>query len=388
MVSVRSAIDPGAMQGERAPREHPMLPAVLELALGRRSVEILEQDWSPVFDLAARERVAVLAWLRSGSRIRSDAPPSIVQRWRALALAADELARVQLRAMAEIVDALSSMGLAPVVLKGPPLACRLYGDPSVRQCTDLDLYVDSRARIPARETLLRAGWQRVDSADCWEDGLAAAREGWMIFVELHSSLVGQNLYHLAVPAPIAVVTRVGDVVLPVHDDSFVPGYLAAHLAKHRRPPLLWWIDLAQLWSISSGSARSAAIASAQAAGLDRYLEWGLNHAQELGGAGHARVSPASGASPRQPADSHVIFRDVRLAPTRLDAVRAVGAWLWPPVLRGDHRRFATLCARRLRRMMPFAASREARGLPQAPAAASQHRFMDSCAPERRKAPRS
>src|SRR5687767_12103439 len=52
----------------------------------------------------------------------------------------------------------SSAGIDAVVLKGLPLASRLYGDFAVRACVDIDLYVSRESRAKADVALARAGW--------------------------------------------------------------------------------------------------------------------------------------------------------------------------------------------------------------------------------------
>src|SRR5688500_2613665 len=113
----------------------------VSLALGRGADSAARADWRRVHAVARRERLAALAWLRSGEAIRRHATPDVVALWRAEAVAAAELADRQLAALRDIARVEEQNGELPFVLKGLPLAHSLYGDASVRLCCDIDLFV-------------------------------------------------------------------------------------------------------------------------------------------------------------------------------------------------------------------------------------------------------
>ena len=114
----------------------------LRLALGLE-LGTERADWVAVFAVALRERLAPLAWLRSGTVIRESAPRDVVDRWRTLAVTVDRRGRERLALLATALDALRGRGIEPLVLKGMPLSERLYGDPFVRASDVTVLY-----RIP------------------------------------------------------------------------------------------------------------------------------------------------------------------------------------------------------------------------------------------------
>src|SRR5687767_8327204 len=131
----------------------------LSLALGRNARSATTEDWRRVHAVARGERLAALAWLRSGEQIRRHAPPDVVARWRAEAVAAAEFADRQLRALSDIARAEVQHGELPFVLKGLPLADVLYGDASVRVCCDIDLFVAAGRRASVHAMLTALGWE-------------------------------------------------------------------------------------------------------------------------------------------------------------------------------------------------------------------------------------
>src|SRR5687767_8520504 len=128
--------------------------SVLRLALARGTDDAPNTaDWPLVFDVALRERCASLAWLRSGETVRHQAPADIIARWRAHVLRDHGYREQQFAALDESLRALRAAGVEPVVLKGAPLADRLYGDPFARPTGDLDLLVTPGERARVRDAL-------------------------------------------------------------------------------------------------------------------------------------------------------------------------------------------------------------------------------------------
>jgi hypothetical protein len=66
-----------------------------------------------------------------------------------------------LEALGRSLDALRSVGIEPLVVKGMVLAYQLYADVARRPLSDVDLRVRRREYIPAARALLAGGW-RID----------------------------------------------------------------------------------------------------------------------------------------------------------------------------------------------------------------------------------
>jgi len=330
------------------------LAVALRLAFGHPRPEDGRADWSLVFDAASRELLAPLAWSRSGLFIRRHADAGITATWRRAAIAAHLRGGHQLELARDATTALNAVGVDAVVLKGLPLGHRLYGDPFVRCMSDIDLYVPAPQRAHAAATLRGLGWRSVDGAAPWHESWSAISGGSEYHLELHSWLVSDHLAHLRTPSALSARAAIAGVELPVHAGDFVAPYLAAHLATHQLPPLLWLVDFATLWATMSEAARGRARDAAERAGLGRYVAWAAERGMlvERAASGDWQALGALGIAARGRRDTHSIWRHVALAASSLDRARLLGAFVVPRRVRGNVRALARHTVARLRRRLP------------------------------------
>lgn len=323
---------------------------VLRLALGIPRFEDARADWSVVFETASQEMLAALAWMRSALFIRRHAPNSVVAAWRRAALAAQVRGERQLRVLEEAMTALDTVGVNAVVLKGLPLGERLYGDAFVRCSADIDLYVSAPERARAAAALRGLGWRSTDGAAPWHESWSTTRGNVEYCLELHSFLVSDHLTHVAAPPPMAMFARVGDVDLRVHTGEFVAPYLAAHLATHQMPPLLWLLDFGALWSGMTDVDRVRARAAAADAGLTGYLTWSIERASLIDrvAADDWEAFGALGIESGRRRDVHSIWRHMALAASHVDRARLLAAFIVPRRVRGNFRSFVRYTIARLR----------------------------------------
>ena len=322
---------------------------VLLLSLGASAPPGSACDWPRVLQLAERERCAVLAWTRSAPMIRALAPPSVVARWRALAVEAQAHAARQLDVAATTIRALNAAGVDPLVLKGAPLSLRLYRDSAVRACSDLDLFVPAAQRTAAASVFRAQGWRVIEGVAPWTQTLSLDRDGETAFMEVHSSIADLNLLHLPLPEPDGRVQNVDGIALRVHDDAYLVGYLASHAAKHMPIALLYFVDLYTLWESLPAPERRRALDAARSVRLSRYVDWALARAAAVPLAAHGdrEALRILGVTARGRRGPHAIFRDIALAETAADATRAMAAWLFPPHLRTGVRPLVARWAQRL-----------------------------------------
>jgi hypothetical protein len=325
--------------------------SLFRLVLGRPVADRDPSDWAVLLRLANDERCAALAWHRSGHWIRRNAPPAVVAQWRAATVASELHGARQLRVLEKAIRALAEAGHQPVVLKGMPLAARLYGAWSVRGSADLDVFVPRGARAQAERRLDELGWEAVEGDAPWTQTRVLRDDGSEHFLELHSTLLDVNLAHLGAPAPCAASMVIEDVELPVHSDSLVPAYLASHAAKHMPIALLYHVDFFTLWGSLRAEERDEACAAAMQAGLLGYLQWAIHCADcvDRAAEGDRRALADLGIGATGRKVYHAVFRDIALARTPLDAGRAVVAWLWPPPLRNGIAPIARRWAARFRK---------------------------------------
>jgi hypothetical protein len=350
------------------PMTHPVM-AALQLAMGRPASVATADGWKEVLRVALRERIAMLGWLRSALAIRRGAPAEVVAAWREHAVAADDLARVHLRALAGALAVLRGAGLFPVVLKGMPLAERLHGDFTARACTDIDLHLPASDRAMARRALAAAGWRpRDDGVIPWEESFDLPSERGWILLEVHSALVDHNLAHLPVPGPSVREVVLDGIPVPALAGPIEAASLAAHAAKHMPAPLLWFVDFGELWKSLGREGQRAARAAATDARLERYLQWAVERslAVEAVAGGNEGALRALGVSGLSRLVVHAMWRDATLASHPLDAARAVGGWLVPRPLRSKPGALVRRWSGRLRApWRPYVAVRES-GAPAVP----------------------
>ena len=320
----------GADATEATPSE---LLLIARLGLGARAEPAGVIEWDRLLRRAAEERCAPLAWLRSAPAIRRIAPPEVVSRWRACAVMAEATSETRLRQLDALVRTLGDAGVFPVVMKGLPLALMLYGNASARPVSDTDLYVPSDQREAAHSALARAGWVRLYGEREHEETYRRVEGGEPHFLELHSSLLDDNmLQHLSGPAPEARLVVADGTSFMAHWGASLAVFLAVHLAKHPRVPLLWWLDFATMWHGLDAAQRSEAVALAAEHRLARFLEWAVDGAREVGVIA-AASDDAEGARAlaalRARHSTHPVTRISGLASSAGDRVRVCLAWAFP-----------------------------------------------------------
>ena len=256
------------------------LYTLLRLALAEPPSNLVA-DWRALCDLAERERLLGVIWQRSASAIRSAAPHAISVDWRRRAVLLGLHVEQQLELLVRCLDALSAAGVNAVVIKGAPLAQRLYGDFTARPTLDIDLYVPVTERAAAARVLGELGWRHTSGVAPEEENFHRTIGGHLFRLEVHSTALDDPLLHrVVVPVEYAEVVVDGHE-LPAHTGRYLPAYLATHLAKHNEKPVLWALDFHALWSTLPEADREGAVDAAREVGLGRHLEWGIALARDI-----------------------------------------------------------------------------------------------------------
>lgn len=321
---------------------------MLRLALGQTCLRLSAAEWAESAALAANEGLTAIAWRQSSAEIHREAPPDVAARWRRGAIGIALKGRAQLDAVARTVDALRADGLSPTVLKGIPLGQLLYGDYAVRPMVDCDLHLPLEERSRALASLSRIGWRWVSGEQPAEETFEQMEPAWRGRLEVHSTVLDDPLLpHIRMPIERADVSVEGRS-LPAHVGRLVPCALAAHLAKHNPPRLLWMLDFTVLWSRLSNAERSEAFEAAAEIGLERHLRWAervsgtLLRATEASSSALARIERLL----RHSSNAKRVLRLMLLSSGPLDAASVLGGRVWPVEWRAGWRKIPSGVLRR------------------------------------------
>lgn len=187
--------------------------------------------------------------------------------------------------LAEQSRALSAAGVRAVVLKGPPLARRVYDPPHARVAMDLDWLVEPGALPVAMEALAPLGYRRLGTGEA-----AEAREHHHVHLTHDSSPPVELHFHAhegfgrPVPAgPLVERARArGGAGSPLElepVDELV--YLAAHAAGHAFSRASWLLDVALLLRRSDAPPIASVLSRARALGASRAVRLALAELSDL-----------------------------------------------------------------------------------------------------------
>ena len=117
-------------------------------------------DWPRLMQAAAQEN-AIIALHGVIKQARpAELPVTIERQIACLALRAEFRMRQLARRLDEAVSALTTAGMQVTLLKGAALAHTVYGSFAARPMNDLDLLIDERDALAAREIIRGLGWTR------------------------------------------------------------------------------------------------------------------------------------------------------------------------------------------------------------------------------------
>ena len=153
-----------------------------------------------------------------------------------------------------ILELFQQSGIDSIVVKGPVLSLRAYGDPAARQYVDLDLLVRHLNIQRAAEILLAAGYESKVPTEAIAEGRIPGeylfrRAGTKIVFELHTE---RTFRYFPRPLPIhEYFQRRTTLPLDGHpvpalsaEDEFV--LISIHGAKHFWERLMWISDIAAM----------------------------------------------------------------------------------------------------------------------------------------------
>jgi hypothetical protein len=256
----------------------------------RRLLDLLQKkpDWSVLLPLAEEQGVlGLLAGRLRGNEanVPEEVQKKLHEKQRALLLFTLGLTAGLFR----LLESFSAAGMQALVVKGPVLSARAFGDSGVRQYEDVDLLVRQRDVLRFTELMIDEGYEP-------KIPLGAIRAGkvpgeyvlrWPRTnrrVELHTE---QTLRYF--PRALPVEKFFERSVLVSFDAHAVPALSAEdelvldciHSAKHFCGRLMWVADVAALVSREQDLDWEQAFSTAREVGAERMLSLGLLLAAQM-----------------------------------------------------------------------------------------------------------
>ena len=211
-------------------------------------------DWEIVWQLSKAQGVVPLVYRTLSAICPAAMPSTLHDAFRRHLQSNALLHSVLAEELLGLLNALSAKGIRAIPLNGLTLSCTAYGDPSLRECTALDLIVDKRAIPHASQVLWSQGYQRIslDREDGNEAQQASHRfrkRNGGIAVNLHWSLTRRHFnfqldrsqfWERLKPVPLP-----GQSILGLSPEDLLI-VLCAHGSQGAWEQLQWICDVAEL----------------------------------------------------------------------------------------------------------------------------------------------
>ncbi len=191
--------------------------------------------------------------------------------------------------MFRVLGNLATAKVEAIVVKGPVLSVRAYGDPGMRQYADLDFLIRSRDLLAATRVLTECHYESDVPVEAMEAGKIPGeylfmKPGTRLLMELHTE---QTFRYFPRPLPmedyfarrIEVELDGNRVPALSEEDEFV--LICIHGAKHFWERLMWIADVAAMVARCTRIDWDVVNKSAQAAGAERMVNVALQLVEDL-----------------------------------------------------------------------------------------------------------
>jgi hypothetical protein len=228
----------------------PMRPEAIEAT---RSLIVDNFDWLWVLDRARRWDVATVVMTNLANVPGEKIPASILETVSEERVASRAEIVGKILRVSNVVGKFSDAAIDAIVLKGPATGVSAYGDASLRNFADLDLFIRRNDVAKARDLVVSLGfkprYKPASESDLISGGHALEFKRSTLKVELHTQLLSR---YLRVPFDEAEIWETSRIVSCANRDIRVLApyvefvFLAAHGAKHEWTVFRWVCDLANL----------------------------------------------------------------------------------------------------------------------------------------------
>jgi hypothetical protein len=270
-------------------------------------------NWSALLELAEAHGVLGLAATRLRDCSEAAVPPKIAQELRERHRAQVLLTLRLTAEMFRLFDCFAAAGLEALVIKGPALSARCYGDPAVRHYGDLDLIAREKDILRFTELMIGLGYEPSVPLDAIHAKKAPGEyafrhQSTKLLVEFHTELTFR--YH---PRPIPLERLFKRQARVKIDAREIPALspedelilICIHGAKHFWERLSYIADVAAFVSKQELDWKRVKLAAGEVGG-ERMLYVGLRLAADVLGmslpeniTASVRTDPAVGRLARQ-----------------------------------------------------------------------------------------
>lgn len=250
-----------------------------------------EIDWEAFLRIAAGHGMTSIVW-RSLSVHAERVPAKVLAFLRTHYLTNSARNLFLTNQLVNLLDMLESNGVPAIAFKGPALATAAYGEPGLREFSDLDILVRPSAFVRARQTLIAHGYRprcsdqrALESAifQSYEDAFVA--DDGVTVLDVHWRIVPRYLSFPDIESLWARARRTelqGRYVNTLAAEDLLL-FLCLHGTKHGWPLLSWICDLAGLIHRNDSLDWPALFSCAESVRIRRPLLLGLHLAHELMG---------------------------------------------------------------------------------------------------------
>lgn len=217
--------------------------SILSSSLWGTSVEVPQgfNEWGKVFALAKSQAVLGLVanYVLSDVEIAQRIPGDAQKRLKAFMMANVMTHSGLNNTLIRVVSLLNEAGIRSVVLKGQGLA-RYYPVPELRQCGDIDLYVDEENYEKSYDAIAQIASKIASREVIWDRMHYDAKIGH-VMVEVHHkadeiySRRGAKLYKEIMAAGLSkdlCPQRFGEIDVMTPNDTYNAFYIFGHLWRH------------------------------------------------------------------------------------------------------------------------------------------------------------
>ncbi|HLZ11434.1 MAG TPA: nucleotidyltransferase family protein [Candidatus Acidoferrum sp.] len=191
--------------------------------------------------------------------------------------------------MFRVLGNLAAAGVEAIIVKGPVLSVRAYGDPGVRQYADLDFLIRARDLLVATRVLTDCHYESDVPMEAMQAGKIPgeylfAKPGTRLLMELHTE---QTFRYFPRPLPMedyfarrTAVELDGNAIPALsEEDEFV--LICIHGAKHFWERLLWVADVAAMVARCTRLDWEMVRKSARDVGAERMVNVALQLVEDL-----------------------------------------------------------------------------------------------------------